>query len=133
MLIVGRWLLVSLPWQLYGTFVVEQRHGFNQQTLGLFLQDQMKMFTLLVLVGGPVCAGMVSITRHAGAHFYVWLFLFVLGVQLFLYTVYPVLIQPWFYTMQPLPADSRLVCPSMVSVVFRAEWVSIVCARVWRN
>lgn len=27
-------LVLSLPWTLYSTFVIEQRHGFNKQTLG---------------------------------------------------------------------------------------------------
>jgi STE24 endopeptidase len=29
----------SLPWSLYSTFVIEQKHGFNKQTPGLFLKD----------------------------------------------------------------------------------------------
>jgi STE24 endopeptidase len=26
-------LVLSLPWSLYSTFVIEERHGFNKQTL----------------------------------------------------------------------------------------------------
>ncbi len=33
-------LLLGLPFGLYSTFVVEQRHGFNKQSLGLFIKDQ---------------------------------------------------------------------------------------------
>ena len=35
----GKDLLLDLPFSLYGTFVVEQRHGFNKQTIGLFIKD----------------------------------------------------------------------------------------------
>lgn len=35
-------LVLGLPFSLYGTFVVEQKHGFNKQTLGLFCVDIMK-------------------------------------------------------------------------------------------
>ena len=30
------------PWGLYSTFVVEERHGFNKQTLSLFFTDMVK-------------------------------------------------------------------------------------------
>ena len=39
-------LVLGLPFGLYGTFVVEQKHGFNKQTLGLFLMDQLKSVSL---------------------------------------------------------------------------------------
>ena len=32
----------SLPFELYSTFVVEQKHGFNKQSLGLFISDKVK-------------------------------------------------------------------------------------------
>ena len=33
-------IVLALPFSLYTTFVVEQRHGFNKQTIGLFVKDQ---------------------------------------------------------------------------------------------
>ena len=35
-------MVLGLPFSLYGTFVVEQKHGFNKQTLGLFFLDILK-------------------------------------------------------------------------------------------
>ncbi len=32
-------MVVEMPWGLYSTFVVEQKHGFNKQTLGLYFTD----------------------------------------------------------------------------------------------
>lgn len=40
---------VDLPWSLYGTFVVEARHGFNKQTPAVFAMDMLK----------TVCAGLL--------------------------------------------------------------------------
>lgn len=34
--------LISLPFSLYHTFVLEQHHGFNKQTLRLFVLDFVK-------------------------------------------------------------------------------------------
>ena len=33
---------MDLPWSLYGTFVVEGRHGFNKQTPAVFAMDMLK-------------------------------------------------------------------------------------------
>lgn len=35
-----RQTLIGLPFSLYSTFVVEAKHGFNKQTLGLFFADK---------------------------------------------------------------------------------------------
>lgn len=43
-------MVLGLPFALYGTFVVEQKHGFNKQTLALFLMDQLKSVSL------PLCS-----------------------------------------------------------------------------
>jgi CAAX prenyl protease N-terminal, five membrane helices len=32
-------MLLDIPWSLYSTFVIEERHGFNKQTPSLFLKD----------------------------------------------------------------------------------------------
>ena len=37
----GKDLILGLPFGLYSTFVVEQRHGFNKQSLALFIKDQL--------------------------------------------------------------------------------------------
>lgn len=34
--------IVGLPFSLYSTFVIEERHGFNKQTLGIFFADKVK-------------------------------------------------------------------------------------------
>ncbi|RLN56383.1 hypothetical protein BBJ28_00013181, partial [Nothophytophthora sp. Chile5] len=71
--------LVGLPFALYSTFVVEARHGFNKQTLGLFFMDKVKSFLLFVAIGFPVTAALIFVIRWGGEFFYmyVWAFLFV--------------------------------------------------------
>ena len=34
--------VLGIPWSLYSTFVIEERHGFNKQSLGLFFVDLLK-------------------------------------------------------------------------------------------
>ena len=36
--------VVGLPFSIYSTFVLEQKHGFNKQTPGFYVKDQIKKF-----------------------------------------------------------------------------------------
>eukprot|EP00984_Skeletonema_dohrnii_P017476 scaffold7962_cov67-Skeletonema_dohrnii-CCMP3373.AAC.1 len=38
--------ITSLPFELYSTFEIEKKHGFNKQTLGLFFTDKLKELVL---------------------------------------------------------------------------------------
>lgn len=42
----------SLPFELYRTFRIEKKHGFNRQTLGLFFMDKIKICILTASLGG---------------------------------------------------------------------------------
>lgn len=46
--------IVNLPFSLYSTFVIEQKHGFNKSTLALFFQDKIMQLGLLFLLGMPI-------------------------------------------------------------------------------
>lgn len=94
--------LTGIPFGLYSTFVVEARHGFNKQTLGLFLKDKMKGFMLFIVIGFPVTAVLIYVIRWGGEYFYmyVWAFLFLFSVIMM--TLYPVLIMPLFNKFKPL-------------------------------
>lgn len=89
-------LIIGLPFSLYSTFVIEEKHGFNKSTLGLFLYDKILSFGLTILISSPIISAVISIIRWGGPffYFYVWIFLFI--VSIFLMTVYPTLIAPLF-------------------------------------
>ena len=95
-------LIAKLPFSLYSTFVVEEKHGFNKQSLGLFFSDMVKGLVLGVLIGGPVLSGMIYIVKATGRDFYFYLWLFMLLVQFILIMIYPTVIQPLFNKFTPL-------------------------------
>ena len=53
----------SLPFELYKTFSIEKKHGFNKQTYGLFFSDKVKSFGLSCVIGGPFIALMLKIIK----------------------------------------------------------------------
>lgn len=46
--------LLDLPFDLYRTFVLEQRHGFNRNTPRQFATDLLMQWALTLALGGPL-------------------------------------------------------------------------------
>jgi STE24 endopeptidase len=95
--------ITSTPFELYSTFRIEKKHGFNKQTVGLFFSDKVKGLALTAVIGGPFVALLLKIIQWGGPNFYiyVWAFMFVFSVIMM--TIYPVLIMPLFNKYEPLP------------------------------
>jgi len=95
-------VIESAPYDLYSTFVVEERHGFNKQTPQIWLADQLKTNALIVVLGFPSIALGIKIIQWAGPNFwiYVWLFCLVL-LMIFMY-IFPNVISPMFNKFTPL-------------------------------
>ena len=94
--------LLSLPFSIYATFVIEERFGFNQTTWTTFVKDLAKGLLLAVLLGTPLLAGILAFFVHAGtdAWWYCWVAvtIFMLGVQF----IAPTWIMPLFNKFIPL-------------------------------
>lgn len=93
----------SLPWTLYGTFVIEQRHGFNKQTPGFFVKDQIKKFIVMLVIMLPITATLIFIIKAGGDYFFIYAWLFTFAVSLLLITIYADYIAPLFDKFTPLP------------------------------
>ncbi|MCG3114389.1 MAG: M48 family metallopeptidase [Candidatus Manganitrophus sp. SA1] len=94
--------LLSLPFQIYDTFVIEERFGFNKMTPATFVADLIKGTVLGLLLGGPLLAGILFFFHFAGelAWLYAWaaFTLFVFFVQF----IAPTWIMPIFNKFTPL-------------------------------
>jgi hypothetical protein len=55
--------ITALPFELYSTFQIEKKHGFNKQTLGLFFTDKVKSLVLTSVIGGPFVALLLKIIK----------------------------------------------------------------------
>jgi STE24 endopeptidase len=99
-------LVLDTPWELYNTFAIEQRHGFNKSTLRLFALDKAKGLVLMCGIGAPVVASVIWIVRWAGAAFVWYLFSFVVAIQLLLVLVLADPIMRWFNMYKPLEEGS---------------------------
>ncbi|XP_076834188.1 CAAX prenyl protease 1 homolog [Brachyhypopomus gauderio] len=95
--------VTGMPWSLYSTFVIEEKHGFNQQTLSFFLKDALKKFAVTQCILLPVTSLLLYIIKIGGEYFFIYAWLFTLIVSLVLVTIYADYIAPLFDKFTPLP------------------------------
>jgi STE24 endopeptidase len=98
---LGSWAL-SLPWQWYGQFHLEARHGFNRSTPAVFWADQFKGLLVGVLFAGPLLAALVWAMGRYPSSWPVMGFALWALFQLLAGWLWPVLIAPLFNTFTPL-------------------------------
>jgi len=95
--------IIGQPWDLYYKFVIEERHGFNKMTLGLYALDWVKSTLLGVVISAPILSAVIWVVRSTGERFYIYMWLTFAGIQLIMLTLYPTLIAPLFNKFDPLP------------------------------
>jgi STE24 endopeptidase len=94
----------ELPFDLFATFRVEQRHGFNRQTLGGFARDRLKGLLLAVALGGPVLAAILRVMQTMGSSWWIWAWGVTTAFSLLTAWIYPTLLAPLFNRFTPLAA-----------------------------
>uniref|UniRef100_A0A914Q074 CAAX prenyl protease n=1 Tax=Panagrolaimus davidi TaxID=227884 RepID=A0A914Q074_9BILA len=96
-------VIISFPFSYYDTFIIEQKHGFNQQTFGFFLKDKAKKIVLNLVLTLPILSGIIWLVQWGGEYFFFYLWLFISGIIFVMMTIYPEFIAPLFDKYVPLP------------------------------
>jgi len=97
--------LINLPFDLYDTFGLEERFGFNKSTLAIWLGDFVKGAALGALLGVPLLAGLLWIFQTVPMA-WLWGWILVTGFSLVLAYVAPTWIMPLFNKFEPLGEGS---------------------------
>ncbi len=92
----------SLPFQIYSTFVIEQRYGFNRLTVSDFVQDKLKGLVVGAILGALLLSLVLSLMAHGGTYWWLYAFLGVSVFQLFAAWLYPSVIMPMFNKFTPV-------------------------------
>jgi STE24 endopeptidase len=95
--------IVSLPFDAYRTFVIEQRYGFNRTTPRLFVTDALKTLLMNWVIMGAVLALCAWIYTLAPRWFWLYAWGGVTLFSLFMQYFYSQLIVPLFNKQTPLP------------------------------
>jgi STE24 endopeptidase len=95
--------IIGLPFQLYSTFVVEEKYGFNKTTPRTFFLDKLKGYLLAAIIGGPLLALLIYLIQTIGPSFWIWFAVVATAFILFMNMFYTTLILPLFNKLTPLP------------------------------
>lgn len=88
--------IVSTPFSLYDTFVIEEKYGFNKTTLKTFFLDKIKGWLLSLVIGGGLLALIIWFYMLTGKMFWIYTWLLISGFMVFMTMFYSTLIVPLF-------------------------------------
>jgi STE24 endopeptidase len=94
--------IITLPFQLYGTFVIEEKYGFNKTTIKTFITDKIKGYALGVIIGGALLSVLIYLINKIGPGFWIWFALIASALILLANLFYTSLILPLFNKLTPL-------------------------------
>lgn len=94
--------LISLPFSIYKTFVVEQKFGFNKSTPALFTADLFKSMLVGAIIGGSLLALVIWFYQWAGELFWLYAWGAIAFFMIFFSKFYTHLILPIFNKLKPL-------------------------------
>ena len=93
---------LSMPFEFYHTFVIEERFGFNKVTGPVFIFDKIKSWLLGGILGGGLLSLIIFIYQKAGDNFWIYAWIVVSAFSIFMAMFYSSLIVPLFNKQTPL-------------------------------
>ncbi|MGZ3523586.1 MAG: M48 family metallopeptidase [Thermodesulfobacteriota bacterium] len=94
--------LFHIPFNLYETFGIEERYGFNVMNFKLWILDLLKSTALAMILGGLVLGLLLALVMYGGNTWWIWAWLLVGAFELLLLWLFPVVILPLFYKFDPI-------------------------------
>ena len=100
--------IANLPFDVYSTFIVEERFGFNRTSPRTFVMDRVKGLLLTVALGGVLLAVVLALFEYAGSLAWLYCWAAVSCITVVLQFVAPTWIMPLFSKFTPLePGELR--------------------------
>jgi STE24 endopeptidase len=96
---------ISIPFDLYDTFKIENKYGFNTQTPKLWILDFVKSLIISTIIMGIIGAGAFWLIQFSQNWWwlFVWGFFFIFS--LFMMYISPYIIEPLFNKYEPLKIE----------------------------
>ncbi|MCK4661387.1 MAG: M48 family metallopeptidase [Bacteroidales bacterium] len=94
--------ILTTPFALYDTFVIEEKFGFNKTTVKTFFLDKIKGWLLAGIIGGGILALIIWFYQETGEMFWIYCWILVSLFMIFMAMFYSNLIVPLFNKQTPL-------------------------------
>ncbi|GFO59794.1 peptidase M48 [Geomonas silvestris] len=94
--------LLEIPFNLYSTFRVEKRYGFNTTSAGLWVSDFLKSTLISSVLLALMASAALLLVRHSPHLWWLWVWAFFALFSITMMYLSPVLIEPLFSKFEPL-------------------------------
>jgi STE24 endopeptidase len=94
--------ILHIPFNIYDTFVIEEKFGFNKTSPKLFIFDKIKGWFISAVIGGGLLALIIWFYTKVGQNFWIYAWIAVSVFMLFMTMFYTSLIVPLFNKLKPL-------------------------------
>jgi STE24 endopeptidase len=94
--------VIELPFDLYRTFGIESRFGFNKMTLGMFFGDLAKQAAVGAALGLPLLFAVLWLMAGMGELWWLYVWLVAIVFMLFVQFIAPSVIAPLFNKFAPM-------------------------------
>ncbi len=94
--------LFELPVSWYGTFVIEEKFGFNKSSVTQFVKDEVMQLTLSAVIGLPILTLILWIMDSVGSSWWFWAWVILISFSLLMSWLFPTVIAPLFNKFTPM-------------------------------
>ncbi|MCB0382438.1 MAG: M48 family metallopeptidase, partial [Psychroserpens sp.] len=98
--------LISTPFSIYKTFVIEEQFGFNKTSVKTFILDKIKGLLMTAVLGGGILALIIWFYQQTQEQFWLYAWGIVTVFTVFMNLFYAKLIVPLFNKQTPLEDGS---------------------------
>ena len=94
--------IISIPFDLYSTFRIENKYGFNTMTWKLWISDFIKSILLSTIFIGIMTSGALYLMKASPDFWWLFVWLFFLLFSIFMMYISPYVIEPLFNKFTPI-------------------------------
>lgn len=92
----------GLPFDFYGSFIVEHRFGLSNQSFFRWVWERVKSLLVSTAIGVPVALVFYYFLRSAGENWWLYFSIFIVFITVILARLAPVIIFPLFYKFKEI-------------------------------
>ena len=115
--------ILDIPFDLYSTFKIENKYGFNTTTPKIWITDFIKSLLIsiiLFLITGGIGFWLI---QASPIYWWIWLWAFFLGFSLFFMYISPYVIEPLFNKFTPITEHEGL--EEKIQVMFKKVGIKV--------
>ena len=99
--------IINLPFSIYGTFVIEEKYGFNKTTVKTFISDKLKGYGLTIVLGSMVIIPILYFFDSYGSNGWCIAWSLITAIMIAVQPLFVHVIAPMFNKFTPLDDGVR--------------------------